>query len=225
VTGDTTRAVVFDFDGVLADTERLHLSAFQDVFTPRGWQLDETAYFAEYLGFDDRGLVEAFTRARRLTLGRDELDALVAAKARRFAERLGQGRALFPAAAACVTRMAARYQLAVASGALHAEIAFILDSAGITAAFQTIVGADDVDRGKPAPDAYVEATRRLAVKPAQAVAVEDSPWGLESARMAGLRTIGITTSYPAESLAEADVVIATLDELTTELVDDLTRGR
>jgi HAD superfamily hydrolase (TIGR01509 family) len=225
VTGGTARAVVFDFDGVLADTERLHLLAFQDVFAPRGWHLDEATYYAQYLGFDDRGLVAAFARARQMTLERQELEAITEAKARRFAERLGEGQALFPTAAACLARMAARYRLAIASGALGSEIRFILDAAGIQPAFQAIVGANDVARGKPAPDAYIEATRRLAVEPGRAVAVEDSTWGLESARTAGLRTIGITTSYPAASLAAADVVIATLDELTVELVDELTGGR
>jgi len=219
VTGPAAGAIVFDFDGVLADTERLHLAAFQDVFTSRGWRLDEATYFSRYLGFDDRGLVAEFARDLGVAIVPGDLDAVVRAKSRRFAERLAAGNAMYPAAAACVRRLGARYQLAIASGARRSEIISILDAAGLTPAFRAIVGADDVPRGKPAPDSYGLAAHRLGVEPAQAVAVEDSRWGLQSARAAGLRAIGITTSYPASELAPADAIIASLDELTTSLVE------
>jgi HAD superfamily hydrolase (TIGR01509 family) len=212
-------AIVFDFDGVLADTERLHLAAFQDAFIRLGWQLDEATYFSRYLGFDDRGLVAELARDRGVALGARDLEAVVRAKGERFAERLGAGEALYPKAAACVRRLGARYPLAIASGALRREIVFVLEAAGLTSAFRTIVAADDVAKGKPAPDSYAEAVRRLGVAPARTVAVEDSRWGLESARAAGLRAIGITTSYPPSELAAADAIVDSLDELTESLID------
>ena len=221
MTGPAAGAIVFDFDGVLADTERLHLAAFQDVFTSRGWRLDEATYFSRYLGFDDRGLVAEFARDLGVAIVPGDLDAVVRAKGRRFAERLEAGDAMYPAAAACVRRLGARYQLAIASGALRSEIISILDAAALTPAFRTIVGADDVARGKPAPDSYALAAHRLGVEPARAVAVEDSRWGLQSARAAGLRAIGITTSYPPPELAPADAIIDSLDELTESLIDAL----
>jgi beta-phosphoglucomutase len=221
VTAIRARAVVFDFDGVLADTERLHLAAFQDAFAPRGWVLDESAYFERFLGYDDRDLVAAFAREQQTRLADAEAHALLADKARRFAARIGAGQALYASAPACVTRLGRRHRLAIASGALRAEIAAILDAAALTPAFAAIVGADDVARSKPAPDPYLLAVQQLGVAPADAVAVEDSRWGLESARAAGLRTIGLTTSYPASALAGADVVIGSLDELTSALVDRL----
>ncbi len=221
MTRDT--AIVFDFDGVLADTERLHLRAFQDVFTTRGWQLEEADYFARYLGFDDAGLVAEFARDRGLEIDDRAVARLLDEKARRFAERLEDGQALFPTAAACVARVGATRRLAIASGALRREIEFVLDSADLRTAFAAIVGADDVARSKPAPDAYLEATRLLGVRPERAVAVEDSRWGLESARTAGLRTVAITTSYPATGLQPADAVIGSLDELTDALIDKLLR--
>lgn len=213
-----TRAVVFDFDGVLADTERLHLAAFQDVFAPRGWVLDEAAYFDRYLGYDDRDLVAAFAREQQVTLADADAQRLLAEKAQRFAARLGAGQALFAGAAACIDRLGRGHRLAIASGALRHEILAILDGANLTSAFATIVGADDVARSKPAPDPYRLAVTRLGVVPVEAVAVEDSRWGLESARAAGLRTIGITTSYPAPALGLADVVIRSLDEITPGLI-------
>jgi beta-phosphoglucomutase-like phosphatase (HAD superfamily) len=117
-----------------------------------------------------------------------------------------------------VARLAARFPLAIASGSLHAEIVDILEGAGLRAPFRAIVGADDVERSKPAPDSYARAAALLGVPPGRAVAVEDSPWGLEAARAAGLRTIAVTTTSPAASLAAADRVLPGLDDLTVDLV-------
>ena len=136
-----------------------------------------------------------------------------------------RAQSLFPTAAGAIARLGARYALAIASGSLGAEIMAILEPAGLTAAFQVIVGADSVARSKPAADPYLLAVQKLGVGPAAAVAIEDSRWGLTSARTAGLRTIGITTSYAASALGEADTVVASLDEVTVELVEDCCAGR
>jgi beta-phosphoglucomutase len=215
------RAVVFDFDGVLADTEALHLRVFQEVFHERGWMLDRTAYFDRYLGFDDRDLVAAFVEDGKLTVTASEIRTLVNDKVRRYERRLSEGGVIFATAAPAIARLGARYSLAIASGSLGAEITAILRPAGLDTAFQVIVGADSVARSKPAADPYVAAVERLGVPPASAVAIEDSRWGLTSARAAGLRTIGITTSYAAGALAEADAIVTSLDEVTIDLVERL----
>jgi HAD superfamily hydrolase (TIGR01509 family) len=213
--------VVFDFDGVLADTERLHYGAFRDVLATRGWTLDEPAYFERYLGFDDAGLVSEFARDQRLPLAPPAQAAIVREKTAMVRGRLRDHGLLYPGAAAAVARLGSRYRLAVASGSLAEEIRMVLDAAAILPAFQAIIGADDVVRTKPAPDPYLAAVRALEVAPGAAVAVEDSHWGLVSARTAGLRTIAVATSYPAAALADADVVIASIDELTIDLVERL----
>ncbi len=214
-------AVVFDFDGVLADTEGLHLRAFQDVFTLRGWTLGQAAYFERYLGFDDRDLVRAFAIDFKLVLKPGDEDVLVAAKARAYETRGAGGAVLFPGAPAAIARLGARYRLGIASGSMRAEIEAVLGTAGVARAFQIIIGADDVARSKPAPDPYLQAVAKLGVPAGRAVAIEDSRWGLASARAAGLRTIGITTSYPAATLASADAVVASLDEITVEVIEAL----
>jgi HAD superfamily hydrolase (TIGR01509 family) len=212
------RAVVFDFDGVLADTERLHLAAFQDVFRSHGWSLDETEYVDRYLGYGDRDVTVAFARDRDLDLGAELEGSILADKARLFAERLAAGQALYPTAAACVSRLAGAYRLAIASGSFRDEIVSILTGAALLGAFDVIVGADDVTRGKPAADPYREAVRRLGVEPGAAVAIEDSRWGLDSAAAAGLGTIGLTTNYPASALGRAGAIVASLDEVTDALI-------
>lgn len=214
-------AVVFDFDGVLADTEHVHLRATQDALAARGWRLDEGAYFERYLGYGDRDLVAALARDLGETIDEAAIDALVAVKAARYRAHLAAGSAMYPGAARCVRRLAPRFALGIASGSLQAEIHDILTAAGLRRDFAVIVGADDCASGKPAPDPYVKAAALLGVDPRSAVAIEDSRWGLESARAAGLRTIALTTSYPAAALAMADRVLASLDEITVEGIDAL----
>lgn len=214
-------AVVFDFDGVLADTERLHLRAFQAAFRERGWALGESDYFSRYLGFDDRDLVRAFAIDARHPLNPGDADEVVAAKSRAYEAEIAQASVVFPGAAAAVARLGARYRLAIASGSLHAEIVRVLEPAGLTPAFQAIVGADHVEQAKPAPDLYLEALARLDVPAARAVAIEDSRWGLAAARAAGMRTIAVTTSYPAATLTSADRVVASLDEISVDVIEQL----
>lgn len=212
-------AVIFDFDGVLADTERLHYAAFRDVLGGRGWTLEEPDYFARYLGFDDAALVTEFARDRELALAAPARAAIVDEKTAVFRHRLAAAGVLYPGAAAAVRRLGARYRLGIASGSLAAEIHLVLDATSLRDAFQVVVGADDVAQGKPAPDPYLMAVRALQVPPQAAVAIEDSRWGLESARTAGLRTIAVTTSYPAAALEPAaDHIVSSLDDITVELV-------
>lgn len=211
-----TAALVFDFDGVLADTERLHLRALQATLATRGWTLTDADYFALYLGYDDRGCLAEFTRRQGVTLAPDEALALLRDKERRYADLFDRGDVLFPTARPCIERLAAHMPLAIASGSLRGEIERILDANGLRHHFQVIVGADDVVEGKPAPESYARAVEALGVPGGAAVAIEDSPWGLQSARGAGLRTIGITTSYPAVMLTDAHQIIDSLDEVTLE---------
>jgi len=212
-------AVVFDFDGVLADTERVHLAVTQDVYRDRGWSLSEADYFAEYLGYDDAELLKRFAADRGIVIDDDGIKAIVDEKFGRFHERLAGGDALYPGTRACVARVRERFQIAIASGAQHADIVAILRTGGLAGVFPVIVGIDDVEHGKPAPDPYEKAVTLLGVPPGEAVAVEDSRWGIASAREAGLRTIGVTTNYASTSLGGPDAVIGSLDELTIDLIE------
>jgi beta-phosphoglucomutase len=217
----TIKAIVFDFDGVLADTERLHLRATQEALATHGWTLDEEAYFERYLGFGDRDLVLEFARDAGESIAPHAVERLVALKADRYRAHLAAGNALYATAAGCVQRLGSRFPLAIASGSLRAEIRDLLAASALAGAFRVIVGADDVANGKPAPDPYLRAAALLGIDPSDAVAIEDSRWGLESARTAGMRTIGVTTSYPASALSLADVIVTSLDEISVALVEQL----
>lgn len=215
------RAIVFDFDGVLADTERLHLGAFQQVFAARGWSLDEETYFERYLGCDDEGLVQAYSSDERLSLARGDVDALVRAKTDAFSHHLSSSDILFPGARRAVELLGQHFALGIASGALHAEIDAILTTGGIRDAFQTVVGADDVLTSKPSPEPYLTAAARLGVDPGMCVAVEDSAAGLQAAIAAGMKTIAVTTTSSPQALSRADRILSGVHELSFEIITAL----
>lgn len=214
-------AIVLDFDGVIADTERLHFAAFRDVFAARGWTLEEAAYFDRYLGCDDYGLVRDFARDNDLALSPADAETLVSAKGDLFGQHLSSSDVLFPGAAEAIRQLEARYPLGIASGALHHEIVAILSRAGLLERFRVIVAADDVSATKPAPEPYLTAADRLGVDPTRCLAVEDSAPGLQAARTAGMRTIALTTTSPAAALNGADRIVAGLHEVSPELVAEL----
>jgi len=218
----SVRALVFDFDGVLADSETLHLRSYQDILSPHGIRLTQEEYCARYLGFDDEGAFRQIAADYGLLLGDEELELLLQEKTRRFQALVSTADVLYPGAAACVRRLENDWPLAIASGALRHEIDLMLTGGGLLPAFRFIVAAGDTEKSKPAPDPYLRAAELLGVSPAECVAIEDSHWGLISARTAGMTTIGITHTYPRASLREAHTIVESLDELTSEYVRRLT---
>jgi HAD superfamily hydrolase (TIGR01509 family) len=214
-------AVIFDFDGVIADTERLHLGAFREVFDTRGWTLSDADYFDRYLGCDDQGLVVAYAADNAIALTPSEIQELVERKTHAFARHLSSPTVLFPGAAAAIRDIAAAMPVAIASGALHQEIVAILERASLLQLFPVIVGADDVESCKPSPEPYLAAAARLGVDPKTCVAIEDSAAGLQAARAAGMRAIGLTTTSPAALLSAADRVVASLADVSTQLIAEI----
>lgn len=215
-------AVVFDFDGVLADTEPLHLRVYQTLLAEEGLDFTAREYYDRYLGFDDVGVFEAMARNKGLRIEDGRLDALIERKTELFQSIVRTTSVLFPAAADCLRSMAAVCPIAIASGALRHEIELVLNGAGLDGLVPVIVAAGDTAQGKPAPAPYALAVERLSalhgrtISAPRSVAIEDSRWGLESARAAGLRTVGVTTSYPASELGPTDLVIAGISDATPE---------
>ena len=226
----TLQGVVFDFDGVIANSEPLHLRVYQILLGQEGLSLSASEYYERYLGIDDVGVFEALARDKGLDVAGDRITALIARKTEIFLRLVRDGQVLFDGAADCVTTVGAAVPVAIASGALRHEIEQILDGAGLRSLIPVIVAAGDTPRGKPAPDPYAAAvehmSRRLSrpLDPSRVVAIEDSRTGLRSARAAGLRTLGLTTSYPAAALVEAELVLADISQVTLERLDELAAG-
>ncbi len=224
------QAIVLDFDGVVANSERLHLRAFQEALAHQGSPvtLSDEAYYRRYLGFDDLGVLTALGQDAGAPFAPDALRALLTEKERRYEALAAAGEMLFAGVPAFIRAAAARVPLAIASGALTREIDEVLINAGLSDCFLAVVGADQTPNSKPAPDPYLEAFARLqaavgrALSPRHTVAIEDSHWGLESARAAGLRTVAVTNTYPAAALAgHAELIIEGLGTLELATLDRL----
>jgi beta-phosphoglucomutase-like phosphatase (HAD superfamily) len=213
------RAIVFDFDGVIADSEPLHYRAFRDVLAPLGITLTERDYYARYLGFDDVGVFERIAEDAGQVWIRERFVALGAEKAHLMEALESDGSILFPGAADAVRRAAADVPLAIASGALRVEIERVLAREDLRRFFSAIVAAEDAAETKPAADPYLRAVKELsravgaAIDPSECAAIEDSKWGLQSARAAGLRTVAVAHSYDASALVPADLTIRSINDL------------
>jgi beta-phosphoglucomutase len=221
------QAIVFDFDGVIANSEPLHLLAFQQALAEDGVELSASDYYAHYLGYDDVGMFEALGRDRGIAMEGGRVAELVARKGDRMQHLLRSGSVLFPGALEFIKEAAAEVPIAIASGAMRHEIDEIIDAAGVATLFATIVAAGDTPESKPSPAPYRLAFEQLrartgrALDPRRSVAIEDSRWGLESARGAGLRLVGVTSSYPAAELSNAELVVNGLGSLTLPALDKL----
>ncbi len=226
------QAILFDFDGVLADTERLHLRAYQEVLAEEGVHLSATDYFSRYLGLDDYHVLLAVARDCALPPGDARVRSLLERKAARYAQLIVTAPLLFEGVEALVREWSARVPLAIASGALRREIEGVLERAQLLDCFGAIISANDVTRGKPAPDPYLAALDGLrkslrrarsdaAVSPARCVAIEDSLPGIASAKAAGMRAVAVSTNHPPERLANADLVVPSVTALNLERLDAL----
>ena len=221
------QAIVLDFDGVIADSEPLHLRAFQQTLAEDGIDLSAGDYGSRYLGYDDIGLFRALAADRAMSMTDRQIESLVARKGVTLMALLRGGDVLFPGAVDFIRTAASHVPLAIASGALRHEIVEIVEAAGLGGLFSVIVAAGDTPESKPSPAPYVLALQQLRrqtgrdLDPRRCVAVEDSRWGLESAHGAGLRCVGVTNSYPADQLPGAELVVAGLSELTVPALDRL----
>lgn len=187
------RALLFDFDGVLADTENHHVAAWQRTFVALGWTVDD-ATCARAVEVDDRVfLAEVFAR-REVAEG--DVDGWVLRKQELMLSLLRDAPRVYPGVAALVERLRRRVVLGVVTTTWRANVEAVLESAGLRAAFRLVVGKEDVRQAKPDPEGYRLAVARLKVAPRDAVALEDSAPGLAAARGAGVRTVAVGHRRP-----------------------------
>jgi len=221
-------ALIFDFDGVVVDSEPVHLACFQRVLATIGVALTREDYYEKYLGFDDHDCFAAAARAAGADVTEERIAELTAAKTdlvrRAFAESVQP----MPGAVELIrSAAAAGVPVGVCSGALREEIVQAARAVGVLEHFATIVSAEDVPRGKPDPAGYRLALDRLAraagrpLRAGRCVVVEDAPAGIDAARGAGMRVLAVTSSYPAEALQAAERVVDSLADVKLPELDEL----
>jgi len=225
------RAIIFDMDGVICDSEPLHMKAFQQVLTEEGVAITDQEYYDRYLAHDDRGSFEAALSEH----GRPESDLLkmksyLQRKARYFDALMSDGLVVYPGVEAFIKKAGVKYSLGLASGARRLEVEYVLKKGKIRDSFAAVVSADEVKNGKPQPEAFEMALRLMnqvrlegtrEIGPAETLVIEDSPRCIHTAKGLGMKTVGMATSYKPEDLREADLVIDTLVGLELETLEKL----
>ncbi|MGD0697028.1 MAG: HAD family phosphatase [Terriglobia bacterium] len=224
------RAIIFDFDGILVDSEPLILKLMQQMAALEGWNLTDEEYYRDYLALDDRGVIELLFRRHGLPVDAARRDELVEWKERAYWEAIRDGLPPFPDAVDFVHRVARRYPLAIASGSLRAEIEHLLEKIGLRGFFPVLVTADDTATSKPDPEVYLKAVERLQVaafdpcaghvrlRAAECLAIEDAAAGVDAAHAAGMKCMALAHSLPRENLIHAEWVYDNFGEVDFERI-------
>lgn len=210
-------AVVFDLDGVIVDSEQLWDEVREQYVRETGGTYSESAT-RDMMGMSSVEWSRYLAESLGVPGTPEQINSAIL---ERMLERYGEAPPLIPGAVEAVRRCAECWPLAVASSSNPELIEVVLGAAGLHEAIPVVVSSQEVARGKPAPDVYLEAARRLGVDPSACAAVEDSHNGIRSAEAAGMRVIAIPNPHfppDAEALSHADVVLASIAELTAAVI-------
>ncbi|HUW20726.1 MAG TPA: HAD family phosphatase [Sedimentisphaerales bacterium] len=215
------RAVIFDFDGVITDSEILHLRAFNRMLAQFGMEITTKDYYTDYLGLTDLDLLKVLVEKGLLKVDAGQIKELAGQKEGIFRQLAESEGGIIEGVREFVEILRQNnIPMAICSGALRAEIELILEKARLRDFFEVIVSAEQVRRGKPHPDGFritlqkLNEKRASPIRPNECIVVEDSHWGLEAARAAGMHTAAVTNSYDADQLTMAERVVDHLGQLS-----------
>jgi beta-phosphoglucomutase len=219
------KAIILDFNGVILDDELLHYKAMQKVVAVLDITLTKEAYWGKYLPLDDTDCLEAVCRDNSIPLTDERRAHLLELKNALYNQQLQNRFPLFPGAAEFIQSAAQNYPLALASGARREEIETTLKATGLNQYFHVIVAAEDFTLGKPHPESYLLALKRLnaarkmmssAISPEECLVIEDTIGGVAGAIAAGMRCLAVSNSYPPEKLQKANRVARSLKDVKIE---------
>jgi HAD superfamily hydrolase (TIGR01509 family) len=210
------RAIIFDFDGIIVNSEPLIMKLTQEMAAQVGYNLSEAEYYHKYLALDDRGIVENLLLTQGQQVNPARRDELIAWKARAYMDAIQDGLPSFPDAIEFVHKVAAHFPLAIASGSLRAEIEHLLGKIGLREKFSLLVTADDVAHSKPDPEVFIKALARLGdaafhtnkghppLLAAECLVIEDAAAGVDAAHAAGMKCMALAHSLPPDVIGHAD---------------------
>lgn len=207
------RTIIFDFDGIIVDSEPIIMRLTQEMAAQEGFSVSEDDYYQDYLALDDRGIVEHLFASHSRPVDHARVEELVNWKSRVYGNIIENGLPTLPGAVDFVHQAAKTYPLAIASGSARSEIEHLLTKLRLRDLFRFIASADDCRRSKPDPEVYLKAVagmntlaqfQQSPLRASECLAIEDAPGGIEAAHAAGIRCIGLGHSRATENLARAD---------------------
>jgi beta-phosphoglucomutase len=220
--------VIFDFDGVITDSEVLHLRSFNKVLAQYGVEISTKDYYKEYLGLSDLDCFKALVDRKVLQKPAKGIENLAEEKTEVF-EKLAktEGRIIEGVRDFLQVLRQNNIPMAICSGALLTEIELVLEQARLRSFFEVIVSAEFVKKGKPSPEGLLLTLKKLnhgrqnLISANQCIVIEDSHWGLEAAKAAGMHAVAVTNSYDADQLTLAEKIVAKLGDLSISALQEL----
>ena len=231
------KAVIFDFDGVITDSEILHFRAFNQVLGQYGIELTKQEYYKTYLGFNDADCYGMLIHQGLLNAEKEQIGNLIEEKKLIYKELAKTEGKMIEGVRDFLTLLEENsITMAICSGSLLTEVEMVLEDTGLRHLFEVIVSGEQVRKGKPDPEGFLLTLKRLNnnvslaqeenqnhILPGECIVIEDSHWGLEAAKAAGMHTIAVTNSYGAEQLSMAEKIVNQLNELGIEDLQQLCR--
>jgi beta-phosphoglucomutase family hydrolase len=222
------RAVIFDFDGVITDSEILHLRAFNKSLEQFGVELTTKDYYQNYLGFSDFDCYKMLITQGMLKIDEQQIGDIIKRKSKIFEQLTRtEGRTIEGVHEFLEMLEKNSVPMAICSGSLLVEIELMLDEAHLRHFFKVIVSAEQVRKGKPHPEGFLLALQKLndgcmpPIAADQCIVIEDSHWGLQAGGAAGMHTVAVTNSYDAGQLTKAEKIVARLSDLSIEDLQQL----
>ncbi len=221
-------AMIFDFDGVVVDSEPIHLIAFQETLSKIGAKMTREDYYGKYLGFDDHDCLAAALRDNQMDCSEDQITDLIAFKTKIVQKAFTESIEPLPGAVTLIRQAGyAGIPMGICSGALRDEIELAARSVGVLECFGRIVSAEDVARGKPDPQGYQQALEQLSeltgdnLRADRCIVVEDAPAGIQAAKSLQMKVLAVTNSYGRDKLQHADRIVDSLEHVTVDELEEL----
>ena len=209
------KIIIFDFDGVILDSENSHFIAFNEGLKNLNINISEDEYYSKYISLDDRGVITNVVNDKNISVTNEEIDMIIKNKNDYFESRLIDNSKLFPGVEELIIQLSKNFVLSIGSGANRSEIIKTLKNNNIYDYFEIIVSADEVNNPKPNPETYNRVLDNINTdfNINEIIVIEDSPGGIEAAKSAGLKCIAITNTFDNKQLRKADIIVSNYEDI------------
>ena len=209
------KIIIFDFDGVILDSENSHFIAFNEGLKNLNINISEDEYYSKYISLDDRGVITNVVNDKNISVTNEEIDMIIKNKNDYFESRLIDNSKLFPGVEELIIQLSKNFVLSIGSGANRSEIIKTLKNNNIYDYFEIIVSANEVNNPKPNPETYNRVLDNINTdfNINEIIVIEDSPGGIEAAKSAGLKCIAITNTFNNKELGKADIIVSNYEDI------------